>query len=111
MMPAEELHELICCALNKTMRVYPASLRRELVLLGLIQAGYMIPVVGIGDPNFHPDSVSALPEHEPITFTNRGRDHVLTLNPADFEAVKSWPLPDDIRMARSLIKDIDFCSP
>lgn len=109
MLPAEELHELIRCALNKTMRVYPASFRREWVLLGLIQAGYMIPVVRIGDPNFHPDSVSALPEHEPITFTNRGRDQVLTLNPADFEVLKSWPLPDDIRMAQTRIKDIDFC--
>ncbi len=109
MMPAEELHELIRCALNKTMRVYPASLRREWILLGLIQAGYMIPVVRIGDPNFHPDSVSTLPEHEPITFTNRGRDYVLTLNPADFASVKSWPLPNDIRMAQTAIKDVDFC--
>jgi hypothetical protein len=109
MMAAEELHELIRCALNKTMRVYPASLHRELVLLGLIQAGYMIPIVRIGDRNFHPDSVGTLPEHDPITFTNRGRDYVLTLNPVDFEDVKSWPLADDIRLAQTLIKNINFC--
>ncbi len=109
MMAVEELHELIRCALNKTMRVYPASFRREWILLGLIQAGYMIPVAGIGDPNFHPDSVGTLPEQEPITFTNRGRDYVLTLNPADFESGKAWPSPDDIRMAQTVIKDVDFC--
>jgi hypothetical protein len=107
-MEPNERDELIQCGLNQTYTLRPSNRWRCRVIQRLIRQGYMIPLSQAHNPEYQPRPFYILPENTTVTLTNKGRDWLLALDPADFEGVAWWPLPSDIRHLQDRIRGAEF---
>jgi hypothetical protein len=102
----DEIGELLRCALNRRMVIYPGTYKRSNTVALLIAKGYMEAAPDdVFNLSAYPTIKPTLRKGAKVWLSEQGKAAILSLKPDDFKQSHFWPLPSDIEHAQKRVSD------